>query len=573
MRKMLHGAALLAATLPFTVAEAQEADPIAPDRGEQIDALFADGNDPKTPGAAIAVVEDGEIVHSRGYGCAQLEYGIEIGADTVFHVASVSKQFTAMAVVLLALEGRLSLDDEVGAHLEWFPDFGVPIKICHLLNHTSGLQDQWELLAIAGWRLDDVITREHIIGVVKRQRDLNFPPGDRYLYSNTGYTLLAEIVTQASDRSFTQYTREQIFEPLGMASTHFHDDHQHVVPNRAYSYEPSGDGFRKKVLSYANVGATSLFTTATNLALWLANFGHHRVGGPEAIELLCERGVLNDGSEQDYAAGVIHGRHRGYETISHSGGDAGFRSHVVWFPHRRLGIAIVSNLATFSTPEKAMEVAALFVTESREPEPRRSGENMEPGDETPPRSRERVEIAKDRLAQLEGVYATSHDFTLRIERSSRRLYCRISGHGRRRIVAESDSLFRTMTGDIRLRFLPGGELPGSVVVSRGGDDLVFTRRIPGVAPALDLAEHAGTYTCPELDTSYTFLLEGDRLVVDHFRHGRLSALEPGWPDEFRSGAWFLSGLEFTRDADGRVDGFLLQTDRTLNLRFVRVDHP
>lgn len=261
MRTRLFLAFSLVCCCLVTTALAQNTeDPLT----KKVDQLFATWDKPESPGAAIAVIKDGVVVYKRGYGSANLEYNVPITPQTVFHVASVSKQFTAFAIALLAHQGKLSLDDDIRKHLPEVPDFGKKITIRHLIHHTSGLRDQWTLLGMAGWRLDDVITKEHILKMVRHQKELNFDPGAENLYSNTGYTLLAVIVERVSGQSFRDYTDANIFKPLGMTNTHFHDDHERIVKNRAYSYSPAGPGggFKAAPLNYANVGATSLFTTA-----------------------------------------------------------------------------------------------------------------------------------------------------------------------------------------------------------------------------------------------------------------------------------------------------------------------
>lgn len=340
------------------------------------------------PGAAIAVMHNGAIVYKQGYGLAHLEYDIPIAPSTIFHVASVSKQFTAFAVTMLAEQGKLSLDDAIQKHLPELPDFGVPITIRHLIHHTSGLRDQWQLLAMAGWRLDDVITRDQIMRMVRRQKELNFAPGDENLYCNTGYTLLAETVERVSGQSFREWTQTHIFEPLNMADTHFHDDHQMIVKNRAYSYEPSEDnGFQKSVLSFANVGATSLFTTVEDLMKWLSNFDEASVGGKSVIEQVHQRGVLNNGQELDYAFGLAIGKYRGLTTVGHGGSDAGFRSYLVSFPDEGLAIALLSNLASINTWKLATQVAEVYLSEHMEPtscpKPKEEVEAPEPASDVP----------------------------------------------------------------------------------------------------------------------------------------------------------------------------------------------
>jgi CubicO group peptidase (beta-lactamase class C family) len=329
---------------------------------EHVDRLFSDIVSDTSPGAAIAIIHEGRVVYSRGYGMANLEYDIPITPSTIFHVASVSKQFTAFAIATLADRGLLSLDDDVRIYMPDIPDFGQTITIRHLIHHTSGLRDQWELLAVAGWRLDDVITKEHILKMLRHQRELNFGPGDEYLYSNMGYTVLAEIVERVSGQSFKDWTHENIFEPLGMTNTHFHEDHQHIVPNRAYSYTPHPDNdFQTSILSYANVGATSLFTTVEDLTRWMINFDTAVVGSKRIFSTMHQRGMLNNGERLEYAFALTVQNYRGLEVIGHGGADAGFRSYAGRFPEADFAVIVLSNLGTFSPQRMAYRIADLFL--------------------------------------------------------------------------------------------------------------------------------------------------------------------------------------------------------------------
>jgi CubicO group peptidase (beta-lactamase class C family) len=205
-------------------------------RLQQVDAIFAPWNSASTPGAAVSVIHHGQLVLEKGYGSAQLEYGIPIRPHTIFHVASVSKQFTAMALVLLELDGKLSIDDEIHKYLPELPAYPHSITIRQLLQHTSGIRDQWQTLALAGWSLEDVITQDQILRLLFRQKELNFTPNSEHLYSNGGYTLAAEIVARVSHQPFSEFCASRIFKPLGMANTHFHQDHHQIVKNRSYSY-------------------------------------------------------------------------------------------------------------------------------------------------------------------------------------------------------------------------------------------------------------------------------------------------------------------------------------------------
>ena len=317
----------------------------------------------------MAIIKDGMVVYRKGFGSAQLEYDIPITPSTVFHVASVSKQFTAMAITMLEAAGKLSADDDIRKYLPEMADFGKTITIRNLLHHTSGLRDQWELLILSGWRMDDVITQADIMDRLKRQRELNFAPGERYLYCNSGFTLLAEIVARVSGQPFTQWTQENIFKPLGMTSTHFHLDYQEIVKNRAYSYQGDPEkGFAQSVLNYANVGATSLFTTVEDMANWVRNFEDKRVGGAAVMDRMLTKGVLTNGSEIPYGRGIVIDEYKGLKFIGHDGGDAGFRSNVMFFPGERFGVAIFSNLASFNPGAVSRQIADIYLASRLKPQ-------------------------------------------------------------------------------------------------------------------------------------------------------------------------------------------------------------
>ncbi|MDO8833939.1 MAG: serine hydrolase domain-containing protein, partial [Vicinamibacterales bacterium] len=279
MRTTLAGLVLMS-LLDGAAASAQPA--WSPELATKVDKVFEGMDKPTSPGCAFGLVRDGRLVYARGYGMANLDHDIVITPSTVFHVASISKQFTASAIHLLAREGKLSLDDEARKYVPELPDFGSPVTIRHLIHHTSGLRDQWELLIMSGWRYSlDLITDDDVLQVLARQKDLNFRPGAEHLYCNTGYTLLAAIVTRVSGQSFRAFTTARLFKPLGMARTFFRDDHAEIIKGQAYGYVPGRDTFRLSVTNFDTAGATSLHTTVEDMALWDRNFADGRVGGPD----------------------------------------------------------------------------------------------------------------------------------------------------------------------------------------------------------------------------------------------------------------------------------------------------
>ena len=257
---------------------------------DSIDAVFRSWDTPDSPGCALGIVHDGALAYTRGYGLANLEYGIPITPASVFHVASVSKQFTAAAIALLAREGKLTLDDDVRRYVPELPAYSAPITLRHLILHTSGLRDQWDLLYLAGWREADLKTNADVLALARTQREVNFRPGTAWAYSNTGYTLLALVVERVTGQSLRAYADAALFQPLGMAATHFHDNHREVVRDRAYAYAPKGDRFEISIPNFDTVGATSLFTTVEDLARWATNLFEPRIADRDFIAQLCYTG-------------------------------------------------------------------------------------------------------------------------------------------------------------------------------------------------------------------------------------------------------------------------------------------
>jgi CubicO group peptidase (beta-lactamase class C family) len=542
------------------VLERVEPRAAAPDG--RIDQLFAAWDRPGSPGAAVAVARGGKVLYQHGYGLAQLEYEIPVTPETVFHVASVSKQFTAFAVTLLAQRGRLSLDDDVRKHLPELPDFGHTITIRHLIHHTSGLRDQWNLLGLGGWRLDDVITRDQILRLVTRQRELNFPPGERHLYCNTGYTLLAEIVARVTGQSFPAWTAEHLFRPLGMTRTHFHDDHRMVVPGRAYSYADDPDGgYRNAVLSYANAGATSLFTTVGDLVRWMHNFETGAVGGTAVVEQMYARGVLTGGDTIDYAHGLGHGTYRGLRTIGHGGADAGFRSAVLRFPEHDLSVAVLSNLGSFNPTRLAQQVAEVYLEDRMQPA---TVARAAPG------PADGVAVADSLLRRYAGRYDWGSGLVLEIRpEGDGRLVAQVAGQPPVNLAARADSVFAAPSVGAELVFArdPTGAV-SHLVLRQGGRERIVPRAAPFDPKTVPLAEFTGVYDSPELETTYQLVAGDTTLTARHVRHDPIT-LTPTAPDEFRGDTWFFGEAKFERDASGTVTGMRVSSGRVRNLLFVK----
>jgi CubicO group peptidase (beta-lactamase class C family) len=310
----------LALSTAVTLAQAN------PSHESKVDAVFARWTS-STPGCAVGVSQGGKPVLQKAYGMADLEHDVPNRPDTIFEAGSVSKQFTAAAILLLAQDGKLSLDDPARKYVPELPDYGTPLTIRHMLQHTSGLRDWGEIGSIAGWpRTSRAYTHSHVLDIVRRQKSLNFTPGAQYSYSNSGYNLAAIIVSRVSGKSFADFSRERIFEPLGMTRTSWRDDFTRIVKDRAMAYTTAGDGFRTQ-MPFENVhGNGGLLTTVGDLLKWNENFVDQKVGDAAFLKVQQEPGRLNDGSAHQYAMGLTVRDYKGLPEVGHSGSTAGNRA-------------------------------------------------------------------------------------------------------------------------------------------------------------------------------------------------------------------------------------------------------
>jgi len=399
MRKLYFLTALLVIGSPAWVAAQQsapEAEQATPEA--QVDEIFSAYDHTWAPGCTVGVIRDGEFVLRRGYGMANLEYGVALSPQSVFRIGSTSKQFTAAAILLLAQEGKLSLDDDVRDYLPELNDFGVPVTIRHLIHHTSGYRDYLTLADLTGLRDDDYYTNADLLAMLSRQRELNFNPGAEHLYSNSGYWLLSQVVERASGKSLKEYAAEEMFAPLGMSATHFHDDHTEIVPQRASGYAPDGDDFSISMTTLPMIGDGGVFTTVDDLLRWDQNFYDSSVGGPEFVEQMLRTGILNDGEELTYASGLGVDTYRGLKMVSHAGGFVGFRAEMIRFPDERLSVICLCNRADANPSQLSRRVAEVYLgdrMEAREPRGQRAPRAQPP---------DMVELSDVALAAFAGEY-------------------------------------------------------------------------------------------------------------------------------------------------------------------------
>jgi CubicO group peptidase (beta-lactamase class C family) len=561
-RAALAAAALLPARLA-----AQH--PQAPERlAAQVDSVFAAYRVPGSPGCAVAVSERGATTLARGYGAASLEHDVPITPRTAFYAASVSKQFTAYAVALLAREGRLSLDDDVRKWIPEVPDFGKRITVRHLVHHTSGLRDYFGLLGMTGWPSDGPLTVAQFLDLVGRQRSLNFDPGARHLYSNTGYVLLAVLVERVTGQPLRQYADSAIFRPLGMRDTRFRDDHAAIVPNRALAYQSRrGGGWQLGVPGFDVVGDGGLYTTAEDLARWARSLAHEpTVGGRDLVALTRTRGRLAGGDSIPYAFGVSHDAYRGRAVVQHGGAYGGYRSYLLLFPDDDVAVATLCNAATANPVALSQRVADVFLGDRLAAAPARAI----PAANVAPASAPAVTVPAERLAAYAGAYWDARTESLRRFAVRDGALAGSAGGAWVPLVPAAVDEFRLGGGPTVLRFVaaPGGGWQVEEVAPTG--ERVAYRRMPEprTAPG-DLAGYAGTYRSEELDARWRVEVAEGRLVV---RRRALpdQALEPVFADAF---AHPVGVVRFTRDAAGRVTGFVVGAGRVTGFQFAREGTP
>ena len=537
--------------LVIALASAVEAQQPADSTRLAVNRVFAAWSATDGPGCALGVARDGRVVYENGYGMANLELDEPITPSSVFHVASVSKQFTGMAIALLARDGKLLLDDDVRKYITELPDYGHRITIRHLLNHTSGLRDQWDLLYMARGRFEENrITESDVLEIVTRQKALNFVPGTEYLYSNTGYTLAAVIVKRVSGKSLREFADERIFKPLGMTSTHFHDDYTMVVKGRAAAYRRGDDGkWHVSLPNYDTYGATSLFTTVGDLLKWDANFAKPVVGDERLLRELIASPTLANGDTTGYGLGIATEVYRGTRLVGHSGGDAGYRTYLGRFPEHGLSITVLCNAAPANPVALTRSVADVYLAGKLAP-----AEGVVKAATT---------LSAEQLARLAGVYvnpSTGAPTFVTLRRDTL-IVGRTSGPP---LIPLSDRRFRVSGQPVEIEFTPTGRLVQTIDVWPPRRPLTLERREMVQPSRADLERYTGSYYSEELGATYTVTATDSTLVLKT-RWGTDRVVRPAYADTFVGDGL----ITFTRDRNRRVDGMLMSSGRVRRVRFER----
>lgn len=353
--------------LPTFIVALTAANLFADERSDQVDQLFTQWDKSESPGAVVGVIQKGTLIYSRGYGSANLEHEIPLDEYSSFYMASESKQFTAACIALLSEAGQLDLDADIRKYLPELPEYKDTVTVRNLVHHTSGIKDYLALMSVAGKDFQNVFTAQQVLALIASQGELNNVPGDQYIYSNSGYFLMGVIVERVSGKSLREFAKENIFQPLEMDRTLFHDDHQMLIKNKASGYQSDDDAFQLNAMqNFDNVGSGGLRSCVADLVKWDQNFYTPKIGGKDFLPTMLTRGKLNDGSELTYAFGLVIDRYKGLPVVRHGGAMMGFRTHVIRFPEQKFTAICLANLSTMQPGALVQQIADIYLSDEIE---------------------------------------------------------------------------------------------------------------------------------------------------------------------------------------------------------------
>lgn len=517
----------------------------------KIDSIFSKWDNIYSPGCAIGIIKDGSLIYSKGYGAANLDYGIPLSANSKFYIASTSKQFTAACIALLSIEGKLSLNDEIQKHIPELPQYKNKITIKNLIHHTSGVRDYFELFNLSGKKYMDYFSNNDVIKLLTKQNNLNFSPGDEYLYSNSGYVILAEIIKRVSKRTLREYADEKLFQPLGMKNTFFNDDYRNVTENRVISYTKESNYFKRFVQHFDGIGDGNLITTINDMYLWDQNFYHSKIGGQQFIDSILTQGILNNGDTVKYAFGLIHGKYKGLKTVSHGGAFLGFRTQFVRFPEQKFSVIIFSNFSDLNPTAKAYEITDILLDDQLVKKP-----NDIVNSDT---------LQKFELNQLIGNYEiqptmnlviTINDDSLHFEPSWERSSYNVMNIGGNKYQIPINPAIQFEFSDLE------NNIVQKLTVIHDGNKTICKRKNKVDFPDLNLEEYTGVYYSNELDISYSVFIEDKKLKIT-FPNNDPFLLEPYKKDTFTADF----GLLRFYYSNSTLKGFELDVLRAKKIKF------
>ena len=564
MRRTVCFASLVFVVVSLTpgTADGQHIVGVRDDRALRADSVFQRFDRTDSPGCALGVYRDGRILYARGYGMASLEHGVSLTPRSVLDIGSISKQFTAMAMLMLEKEGKISLDDPIRKYFPEMPAYADKVTLRRALSQTSGLRDLYTMMGQTGRPFEgDTVDA---LRIITRAAEPNYEPGARYLYTNSGWILAAQIIYRLTGKTLAEFAEERIFAPLGMHDTRYLADAATIIPGGAEGYAPRQKGFRLARSTYdgAILGAGAVHTTIEDFGRWLNNYDAAAVGGRDIIEKMTTPTRLNDGSpaasspHQAYALGLNVGTLRGLRVVSHGGSWAGYRAHFLRFPDERVAVATFCNLTTSGPDSLARKVAGIYLADRMQPDSAALWTVALAG--TPS-----AEVPASGLGAFVGVWRNIERGEVRRTRLAGDTLFATLGE-RVRLVPLEGRRFRAGS-DREIRFDGGAGAPSRMVVRVAGDSTVYVRADTVALTAAQLAEYAADYRNDEVEATHSWKVEKGELIV-YAGNRRLGALEPSYKDGFTRGG---SVIDMVRDSRGRITGFVVQSGRVRNLRFTK----
>ncbi len=560
-RYMLVVAPFEKRTGTYTI-ELKVVEPIATDPARRADQLFYPYSGKEVPGGVAGVMQNGKVIFSKAYGMANLTHHVPYATSTPTNIGSVSKQFTAMAILLLEQQGKLSLDDDVRKHVPELPDLGEVVTIRNMLNHTSGFREVYNLMAMTGWQMEDALRRDEVIEILKRQKELQSAPGEEFNYNNSAFILLATIVERISGLPFPEFMKENIFGPLGMTSTMVRADPATIVPGASQGYvQDSTGGYRESGDLCASYGAGGIYSTVDDFNAWMHNFSDPVVGGEGLVTRLVTPDTLNNGDTMTYALGIEVGEHRGLKTYSHGGADLAHRAFMVYFPGIKAGVVAMSNNASFPSNRIAYTLADAFFGNEMGPQ---EEEGVDAGE----KDSTGVEVPEEVLTAYAGEYMIKGTgFVMKFSMADGALKMTIEGQPDVWMIPQSKTRFRYEGVDAFIEFRPDsdGNVTGAVH-SQGGQEFELERLAPYEPSLDDLLALEGRYFSDELETFYTLEVRDSTLtlLIRNAGEVKLSAIKE---DLYKGDVFFISELAFARDGAGKVTGFSVSSGRTKGISF------
>lgn len=534
---------LLILSLPFVAAAQSWEDTV-----RSIEKIF-ERYKSTNPGAQLAISRNGQVIFSRAWGMADLERNVPLTTASVTEAGSVSKQFTAAAVLLLEQQGKLSLDDDVRKYVPELKDYGTPITLRMMMQHTSGLKDWGNIAALSGWpRGTKTYSNSDAVYIISLQQTLNHKPGAEYLYSNSNYNLLALIVERVSGMSFADYTFKYIFEPAGMKHTEWRDNLRKVVPNRAIAYAKGSAGYLTNMPNENIYGSGGLLTTAEDLLAWTHYYTSGKLGNPSLLQKQLATSPLNNGTHNAYAAGLSIRNINGMDLITHDGATASYRANLDHLPALGLTIAWLSNTSEFdNTSSVAAAVRNLFL----KPAPQQVANTAAPS----------FNISHATLSSYEGWYRNNRTGDgIRMFVKDNKLTATQAGT----FQPVSDRIFAL--GNNRVEFFPGHRRNGFLLINGNKDSVYFSAVDSASLDNKAMNEYTGEYYSPEAEARYFVIIKDGKIIL-HQKPARDIQLRPTYKDGFEAG---IGTVYFERDRKNRVVSFKVSSARARNVEFKKV---